>query len=478
MVVRRARILSRRAFLKGAALAAPFFFAQRAFAKALGYPRSMQGPMVGAPGPTHFTVWARASGEFEVQLEWSKDRDFTAPIVADRATARASEDFCVVLRARGLEPSTSYFYRLRYDGALDRFQRLPHRTRTAPAGPRDFRVAFGSCCRTQGDDRQRIFSVVQQLEPDLFLWLGDNIYGDSDQAAIHADLYRRGREVESLIPLLRSTPQLAIWDDHDFGYNDSDGKNPAKAAILKNFKRYWANPSYGEADNPGIYFKYSYGAVDFFMLDNRYHRDPSEFPEPAGRTMLGKRQKEWLKAGLAASRAPFKVLASGGGWSTAEREPGGDSWAVYLSERNEILDFIRDRGITGVFCISGDSHMGELNCIPRSEVGAYDIYDFCSSPLAQVPAIRYLTQIPELRARAVWARTENVGLLSFRMGEHPSVTMELYNTAGESVWKPMVLTPGDLSNGKRTWDRLSDPAELQRRERHRSGRGYFGDDRP
>jgi len=65
-------------------------------------------------------------------------------------------------------------------------------------------------------------------------------------------------------------------------------------------------------------------------------------------------------------------------------EDGGDSWGAYLTERNELFDFIRDEKIEGVVCISGDSHMGELNCIPRSQDGGYDIYDFCSSPLAPV----------------------------------------------------------------------------------------------
>ena len=475
MAVGTTRLL-RRAFLKSAAGAALFSFLPDAWAKVLGYPRALQGPMVGAPGARHFSVWVRASGEFEVELEVSRGRDFADAVKADRAQARAASDYCVVLRASGLEPGTSYYYRLRYAGEADRHQPLPHRTRTLPEGRADFTIAFGSCCRVQYDDRQRVFDVVRKLEPDVFAWLGDNVYGDSDQPEVHADMYRRGRVVESLAPLLASTPQLAIWDDHDFGYNDSDGSHPAKRQMLELFKRYWANPAYGEPDNPGVYFKQSIGGVDFFFLDGRYHRDPPVGPQTQGRTMLGARQKQWLKDGLAASTAPFKVLASGTGWSLAERYPGGDSWAVFRAERDEILDFIRDRGIGGVFGISGDSHMGELNCVPRSAEGAYDFYDFCSSPLAQVPAARFIEQMPEVRARPVWNRTPNVGVLAFRMGARPSVEMRLYNDAGESVWKPLVLTPADLSIGARTWDRLSDRRELERLERHQKGRGYYGVD--
>ncbi|NZA26893.1 alkaline phosphatase D family protein [Luteimonas sp. SJ-92] len=469
--------MHRRSFLSAAALAGLFAALPRAIAGAFGYPRALQGPMVGAPGPEHFTVWVRASGAFEVALEYATDRDFRAVVQGPRAMAGAAEDGCVVLRAEGLRPDTPYWYRLKYDGVADRFQPLPHRTRTAPAGAADFRVAFGSCCRIQYDADQRIWNTVRALEPDMFLWLGDNIYADSDQPAAIADLYARGRTVERLEPLLRSIPQLATWDDHDFGYNDSDGLSPYKAESLRIFRRFWANPAYGEPDNPGVYFRQHYGGVDFFVLDGRYHRDPTDRPDNAGKTMLGARQKAWLKRELKASRTPFKVLAIGGGWSSAENEKGGDSWAVFMTERNELFDFIRDEGIGGVVCVSGDSHMGELNCIPWSERGGYDIYDFCSSPLAQLPAAKHTRQAPEVRVRDVWTRSVNVGLLRFDMtADTPTLTYTLHDELGEAVWDPLVLTPADLANGVRSWDRKADPEELRRLQRFRQGKGYYGFD--
>lgn len=468
--------LSRRSMLASTAAAAFAAVSAPSLAAVLGYPRALEGPMVGAPGPGHLTIWTRASGAFEVVLEVCKRRDFTGAVVTARAAASKDGDFCVTLRAEGLDPDTAYYYRLRYAGELDRHQPIPHRARTAPAGPAEFRVAFGSCCRLQFDPEQRIFTTVKALEPDLFFWLGDNIYADSDQPENIADLYRRGRAVEALQPLLRSTPQLAIWDDHDFGFNDSDGANPIKAQSLALFKAYWANPAYGQPGKPGIYFKQAYGGVDFFFLDGRYHRDATTLPDGRGKTMLGADQKAWLKRELKASTAPFKILVSGGGWSSAEKESGGDSWGVYMTERDEIFDFIRDQAIGGVVCISGDSHMGELNCVPRSDVGGYDIYDFCSSPLAQMPAVKFLRQEPEVRVRDVWARSVNVGVMSFQMGPDPVLTYTLHDVLGEAVWAPLVLRPADLKNGVKTWDKLSDPGELKRLKRREAGRGYYGTD--
>ena len=471
--------LPRRRFLQGTGLLAMLGLLPRALGQVLGYPRALQGPMIGAPGPNHFTVWVRATGEFDVSLEYSTDRHFTKVLQGSTAAARSGNDCCVVLRAEGLQPDTEYWYRLKYAGQADRYQFLPHQTRTAPAGAAAFSVAFGSCCRIQFDPDQRIWNTVRSLQPDMFLWLGDNIYADSDQPAALADLYGRGRVVERLEPLLRSTPQLATWDDHDFGYNDSDGRSPYKAASLQVFRNFWANPAYGEPGNPGVYFKQVYGGVDFFVLDGRYHRSASNAIDDAGKTMLGAAQKAWLKRELKASTTPFKVLAIGGGWSSAENEKGGDSWGAYLTERNEIFDFIRDNDISGVVCISGDSHMGELNCIPRSAQGGYDIYDFCSSPLAQMPAAKNTRQVPEVRVRDTWTRSVNVGLMRFDLtGPVPTLTYTLHDVMGDEIWDPLVLTPADLKNGVRTWDKKSDPEELERLERFKRGEGYYGYDVP
>ena len=467
---------NRRNFLQGGLAGWILATAPSAFAKVLGYPRSFAGPMVGAPGPEHFTVWVKTTGAFPIQLEYSLEPNFRTVLKGSTASAGPNNNYCVTVRADGLRPATRYYYRLRFNGELDRYQPLPFHTTTAPAGAADFTVAFGSCCRIQFDRDQPIWNVVRQIDPDLFLWLGDNIYADSDSPQLLSEYYTRQRVVASLEPLIRSTPQLAIWDDHDFGFNDSDGQNPIKRESLKVFQDYWANPAYGSDGVPGIWFKQSFGGVDFFFLDGRYHRDPSAAPEKPTKTMLGPAQKAWLKSELSKSQAIFKVLVSGGGWSFAEANGGGDSWAVYKHERNEIFDFIRDRKISGVVCISGDSHMGELNCIPRSAQGGYDIYDMCSSPLAQMPAVKQLDQVPEMRVRDVWSRSVNVGVMRFEMGATPRLTYTLHDVLGDPIWDPLVLTPADLRNGVRSWDRLADPNELKRLQRYKAGRGYYGSD--
>ena len=321
----------------------------------VGYPRFMQGPMVGAVTSDEITIWGRLSGAFTGEIEYDTSIDFTQPSSL-MLSATKENDYTLKWTLKGLQPDTRYYYRFKVEGKRPRYQRglLPFYSETAPAegSKTRFRIAFGSCPRYQLDREQGIWSTILQSQPDLFFWLGDNIYGDSLDPDILAEEYRRQRDVATLQPMIQTVPQLAVWDDHDFGLNDYDRRHPRKAEALEVFEHYWANPAYGLPDVPGVFFEYSYGGVDFFFLDCRYYRDPNKEPDHPGKTLLGKAQLEWLQEALQSSEAPFKVLISGSGWSKG-KGPGGDSWASYLHERDALFDFIRDNQINGVSCFRG-----------------------------------------------------------------------------------------------------------------------------
>ncbi len=454
--------IGRRGFI-GTALAAAAARPLHALAAALGYPRLLEGPMVGAASADSITLWGRANGDFDVDVEYSTDPNFGSSTISAPVQATAETDHTVRITVGGLEPATRYYYRLRVAGVPDRYRLTPMATRTAPAGRAPLRIAFGSCARHQVDPVQPIFASIAAAEPDLFFWLGDNIYADSAVDWVFAEDYRRQRAIPSTWPLMRSDPQLAIWDDHDFGLNNSDSTNPVREASLAAFRNYWANPAYGLPDCPGVFFDGSYGGVDFFMLDGRYYRTPASEPDGPQKHFLGTRQNEWLRDKLRTSTAPFKLLACGSGWSI-EDGPTGDTWAACLAERDALFDFIRDEEIEGVILVSGDTHFGEVNCIPRSEQGGYDLYEFVSSPLAQLTGTSFLMQEPEVRIRQPFFRSVNFGLLDFEWEPEPKFTFTLRDLHGDRAFDPVVLTPADLRNGASTWRSRIDPREQARRE--------------
>jgi alkaline phosphatase D len=427
----------------------------------LGYLRLVNGPVLGAVGPDHALVWVRGSYSFTVQIEYADNPAFTDAAQSAPVQLSKAADYCATIRLDGLRPDSRYHYRVLVNGAPERYlgQQQPWSFKTAPAAGFNgsFRVAFGSCARYQYDRVQRIWEVLPRFNPDLFFWIGDNIYGDSLDPDILADEFRRQRDIPNLVELMRELPQLAIWDDHDFGLNDYDRRHPRKAEALAVFTRYWPNPAAGTADTPGVFFHYRYGGVDFFFLDNRYHRDPNDQPDGPDKTHLGAAQLAWLQDGLRNSDAPFKVLIAGGPWSD-NKGPTGDGWSAFLHERNRLFDFIRDEAISGVVLVSGDTHVAELNCIPWSDHGGYDLYDLVSSPLAQRPSMGWMGRRLESRVRVPFAQGPNFGIIDFDLGADPKLSFNVVGEDGRYVWAPFELYAHELVNGVSSWQAKADPA--------------------
>jgi alkaline phosphatase D len=195
--------------------------------------------------------------------------------------------------------------------------------------------------------------MASRTNIDLLLMLGDNHYADSTDPAKQRPAYYDQRRQAGYRALTERTPTYAIWDDHDFGANDSDGTAAGKEISLRTFQQFWANPAYGQADSAGVQFKLSRGDIDFFMLDNRYHRSPNSATQDVSKTMLGKEQLAWFKRELVASKAKVKFIASGSSWQTHGTK---DSWASFDGERQEIWKFIKDHEINDVIFLSGDRH--------------------------------------------------------------------------------------------------------------------------
>ena len=168
------------------------------------------------------------------------------------------------LRLTGLAPGATASYRVKGDGdeRTGTVRAQPHWLKPADAPP--ITIAVGSCFYLAdanpifgGQDYgggYEIFDAIAEKRPDLMLWLGDNLYfqtPDFYDPSSMRERYRRQRAFAPLSKLLTATAHLAIWDDHDFGPNDSDSSYVMKGTTLELFRRYWANPAYGLPELPG-----------------------------------------------------------------------------------------------------------------------------------------------------------------------------------------------------------------------------------
>lgn len=407
------------------------------------------GPMPGYVAMRSAVIWLQVDAPGEVVIEyWPQGRESEARS-SQPHRLEAKEDYTTAVHIEGLEPSLTYEYRVRIDGAEQPFD-APLEFHTQPlwqwrGPPPDFTVAIGSCAYINDPPYDRpdppygggyeIFDAIAREKPAMMLWLGDNVYlreADYLSPGGMASRYRHARSLPSLQRLLRTTHHVALWDDHDFGPNNTNGSFVFKETAAVLFKRYWANPSYGLPGVPGVFTLVTYGDAEFFLLDDRFYRNADEAPDFPGKSMLGEVQLKWLKDALAASSATFKLIANGS--QMLDNQPGVEGWHNFPYERDEFLGWALKAGIRGVIFLSGDRHMTKL--IRRRRVGGYPLYELTCSPLTSSPRDPKKEQLDLEVMEGMLVGSRNFCTLSFS-GPHESrkVTLRAYNTAGSLLWE-------------------------------------------
>jgi alkaline phosphatase D len=341
---------------------------------------------------TSALLWVQAEAPGPIRIAWRTGQDGAEHALTLDATA--ANDDVVLARLTGLLPGARATYAI--DGDGDRREGAIRAQPYWSAGENvpDITIAIGSCfflaaaeppwsASTYGGGYE-IFDAIAAKAPDLMVWMGDNLYfqpPDELDPASMAARYRRQRALPSLQRLLVAAPQLAIWDDHDYGPNDADLSYGLKGESLALFRRYWANPSYGLPDAPGIFGRARFGDVDLFLLDDRWYRSANKLVDAPGKTMFGARQLAWLENALVYSHAPLKLVVNGSQmWNRVNRFEGLNH---YSYEQKSFADWLLRQRVDGVMFATGDRHFSELLRIDRPD--AYPLYEFTSSPLTSRP---------------------------------------------------------------------------------------------
>lgn len=311
------------------------------------------GPVLGHGSDGGARIWIKASKAATSTVIIGERQDLRDGLRMSGPDLTAETDFMAIVEVPGLRPATRYFYKIVIDDRPGSAAASSFITPPLDDTAGRLRFAVTSCVGLP-DDAAPAWAELAKVPIDLLLQLGDNVYAGSTDPDVQRRIYYAHRRIPAHGAVAARTPSLAIWDDWDFAGDNSDGAVAGKELSLQTFKQLWPNPGFGQPSDPGVYFKFSWGDVDFFLLDGRYHRSPNDAPDDDQKTMLGAAQLAWLKRELAASEATFKFLASGSEWQSRGRE---DSWRSFLRERNELFRFIEDHGITGVVLLSGDRHV-------------------------------------------------------------------------------------------------------------------------
>jgi alkaline phosphatase D len=317
------------------------------------------------------------------------------------------------------------------------------------------RIGFGSCA--EASRSQPIWDAIHERHFDLFVFLGDNIYGDTRDMSLLKAKYAELAAQPGFARLREETPVVAIWDDHDFGEDDAGGDYPRKEESRRIFLDFWDVP----ADSPrrqrdGVYGSYVFGPpgrrVQVILPDLRYNRTPLvplelgsadyeawaaarlaaglEVPGPYARnpdhraTMLGERQWQWLErqfevpADLRLVGSSVQVLADFTGW---------ESWAGFARDRERLIELIRRKQANGVVFLSGDVHYAELS---KLDVNVpYTLWDLTSSGLTE----EWKVPTPNANRASEVVTDANFGFIEIDWQErHTQLTLGIADAAGRT----------------------------------------------
>jgi alkaline phosphatase D len=360
-------------------------------------PRVVSGPMLGPIELRDAKIWVEVSSEVRsVSLQYNKKGESKTKTIIYKG--ELGNDFNpLIFTIGGLDFNTTYQYKFLINGkpanASGDFTTKDLWQYRKPVP--DFSFLTGSCSfvnesafdrpgKPYGGDSSIFLSMAKE-KAAFMLWLGDSWYTREVDYYSEWGLWYRAshdRAAPVMKDFLKAMPQLATWDDHDFGPNDIGKNYILKEASRKVFMNYFCNPSYGE-NGQGIYTMTTWGDADIFITDGRWWRsddgtkDTIDGKPNPGKAMLGAQQMEWLKNSLLYSRATFKIIAVGS--QVLNPVSPYDTWWNFATEYNEIMNFIKEYKIDGIVFLTGDRHHSSIIKVDRP--GTYPLYDITVSPL-------------------------------------------------------------------------------------------------
>lgn len=316
------------------------------------------------------------------------------------------------------------------------------------------KIAFGSCL--DHSQSQKILDTITIENPDIFILLGDNIYGDTNNPLILKEKYKKLGENYKYKKLKAQTDILAIWDDHDYGKNDAGKELTIKNESRKIMLDFFDEPqgSVRRRQKGGIYTSYLYGSkrkVHIILLDTRWSRTSLKetgmitsffnflfynsgpyirnYSENA--KILSDHQWGWLeeklkvKADVTIIASSIQVLSNFTGW---------ESWENFPKEKQKLINLIKKTRPNYTVLLSGDTHWGEFSRVDNFL--HHKLWDITSGALSKT-----WEKVAPNKNRVDSPYTqENYGLLTFEWGDKQSLlTMSINNKNGNKVMKNKVF---------------------------------------
>ena len=405
------------------------------------------GPMVGYSTMQEVLLWVQTQERANVHFEYYEIDNPKVKFSTDKIETEKKNGYVAKLIADQVIPGKKYKYEVYINNyKIERNYAMEFQTQELwkwRTDPPDVKFIIGSCSYINEPKFDRpgkpygsnfeIFNSINKKKPDFMLWLGDNTYlrePDWNSRTGFIKRYSHTRAFPELQPLLASTHHYATWDDHDYGPNNSDGSFWLKETASEIFKLFWGNPNYNVTGKGGITGFFQWSDLDFFLLDNRYHRTANN-NFTGNRQMLGKDQIDWLINALSFSQASFKFVAVGG--QVISNGAVYENYATYPDERKYLLDKIREAKIEGVIFLDGDRHHTILSKMQETK-NVYPLYDLtCSSLTAGVNNDN--EPYNSFKLEETFVNVNNFGMLNVTGPTNDrELTIQIFDKDGKELW--------------------------------------------
>ncbi len=303
--------------------------------------------------------------------------------------------------------------------------------------PAELVISFGSCNHQW--EEQPIWDKISAQDPDIWIWLGDIIYADTESMIKMKADYDLQSQNADYVAFSEELEVYGIWDDHDYGANNS-GKNysqkdSSKMLLLDFLGVEQSNPVWGR---PGAYQSYQKTlgkhTIKIILLDVRYFRE-----EPGDdSSILGEDQWSWLEQELEKSDADMHII--GGGSQFLPQDHRFEKWANYPKDRSRLIEVLYKYDVALPLLLSGDRHLAEMSLVADME--DMPILEVTSSGLTH--SYRGFTQETNRhRVGGEVVSTTNFGIVRISSGDHISYEVGLYDTEGDMKYS---LSSTELKN--------------------------------
>ena len=331
------------------------------------------GPVVGGTTDSTANVFVRTDQEASVALWYGTDPILATYLVTDTFQTNSANDFTEIIPLADLTVGTTYYMNVVVNGVPQSASPYPSFATFPPVGSvRTFNFIVLTDFGTVPFLQQSVQTFASAgSENPAFAFIGGDFDHRNPQTLdarrqMFKDLYDANTPYmgDFVNLILRKTPIIHQWDDHDSGRNNIDKTYPDWNLNQQVFQEYV--PSYPlPSVSPGIWQKFSYAQADCFVLDGRSQRDPDGDPDDANKSMLDGNnlgatgQLQWLETGLLTSTARWKIIFTSVITNPSTKK--NDGWGAFQTEWNSLRDFINTNNIQGVLFISGDLHLGAID---------------------------------------------------------------------------------------------------------------------